>query len=391
MNILLLTTSFPLRRGAASGVFVERLAQRLGHRCNLNVLAPATQKPHILAKDRMYKLSTFSYAPAKWRILAQGGGGIPAALSAKPWLWLLVPFFMAAMLITCFRHARRADLIFANWSICGVAAGIVGRLWGCPVVTTLRGEDANRVVSSVVQRILLGLCLRLAERVVAVSDDISNQMKELFPKMADKVVMIPNGVDLVPHREESSKDLENVVIRLLMVGSLIPRKCVETALEALAQLPEIFVLTVIGDGPERGALMELTETLGIRERVHFVGHVQPEHIPGWLVKADILVMASRSEGRPNAVLEAMAAGLPVVGSDIPGIRELVAPEVNAKIFPVGDSEKLAACLLSLRDRTLRLSFGEAARRSIIERGLTWEKTAALYMRQFEQLLPVGSL
>lgn len=386
MNILLLTTSFPLRRGAASGVFVERLAQRLGEQGHIHVLAPAAQEPALLAEDRMYELSTFFYAPAKWRTLAQGGGGIPAALSAKPWLWLLVPFFIAAMLIACFRHARRADLIFANWSICGVVAGIVGRLWGRPVVTTLRGEDANRVDSSLIQRILIGLCLRLGGRVVAVSDDIAYRMKEMFPAMAEKVVMIPNGVDPVLSHEISSGNADNGIVRLIMVGSLIPRKSVQTALQALARLPEEFMLTIIGDGPERLELTALAETLGTGERVRFVGHVQPEQIPDWLVKADILVMASRSEGRPNAVLEAMAAGLPVVGSDLPGIRELVTPEVNGKIFSVGDSGELAACLLSLQDRRLRLCLGDAARRSIVERGLTWENTAALYRRQFEQLL-----
>ena len=386
MHILLLTTSFPLRPGASSGVFVERLAQRLGRQCHLHVLAPSAQDPLILAQDRSYSLSTFSYAPAKWRILAQGGGGIPAALSAHPWLWLLVPVLIVSMGINCFWQARRADLIFANWSICGVVAGVVGRLWGRPVVTTLRGGDANRVDSSFIHRFLIGLCLRLGGCVVAVSDDIAHRMKDLFPAMAEKVVMIPNGVDPAPTRNESGDDVENGIVRLVMVGSLVRGKSVQTALHALAHLPEEFLLTVVGDGPEKEALIALVANLGIGERVRFIGRVPPEQVPGWLAKADVLVMTSRSEGRPNAVLEAMAAGLPVVGSDIPGIRELVTSEVNGMLFPVGDCNALVACLLPFRDRTLRLRLGEASRRSIVERGLTWENTAALYMRQFERLL-----
>ncbi|MDT8382972.1 MAG: glycosyltransferase [Gammaproteobacteria bacterium] len=386
MRILLLTTSFPLCLGASSGVFVERLAQRLGHRSNLHVLAPATQVPPVLPTDKMYSLSTFTYAPVKWRILAQGNGGIPAALSVNPWLWLLVPSFIASMMVTCFWQARRADIIFANWSICGAVACVVGRLCGLPVVTTLRGADANRVEISLVHRLLIGLCLRLGGRVVAVSDDIAHRMEVMFPAMAGKVVMIPNGVDLVSPHDESGVAEENELTRLLMVGSLIPRKSVQTAFHALARLPAEFLLTVVGEGPEKRTLKTLAENLDIGGRVHFVGHVPPEQITDWLIKADLLVMTSRSEGRPNVVLEAMAAGLPVVGSDIPGIRELITPEVNGKLFPVGDSDALIDCLLPFRNRNFRLRLGEASRRLIIERGLTWENTAELYMKQFEHLI-----
>lgn len=390
MRILLLTTSFPLWPGSSSGVFVERLAQRLGQHCHLQVLSPAAQESLILADDKAYRLSTFSYAPPKWRILAHAGGGIPAALSAHPWVWLLVPLFIVSMAIACFWQARRADLIFANWSICGVVAGVVGHVWGVPVVTTLRGGDANRVDSSFAHRLLIRLCLRLGARVIAVSDDIAQRMKNLFPTMAGKIVMIPNGVDPVPACIESGVDVESGVVRLLIVGSLVAGKSVQTALEALAHLPAGFSLTVVGDGPERDALSTLAAKLGIGERVRFVGRVPPEQVPQWLTKSDVLVMASRSEGRPNAVLEAMAAGLPVVGTDIPGIRELVTPDANGMLFPLGDSEALVACLLPLQDEILRRRLGEASRRSIAERGLTWENTADRYMRVFEQLVDEGT-
>lgn len=386
MHILVLTTSFPLSPDSSSGVFIERLAQELGHQCNLHVLAPAARYPVHLADEKRYQLSTFSYAPAKWQVLAQAGGGIPAALSANPWLWLLVPFFITSMLVTCFWQARRAELIFANWSICGVIAGVVGFILRRPVLTTLRGEDANRIESSGMHRLLIGLCLRMCDCVSAVSDDIAIRVQNLYPAMASKVAMIPNGVEPLPLRNNISEDTGDNSIRLLIVGSLIPRKSIQTALHALARLPAEFRLTVVGGGPERESLITLATTLGISARVHFTGHVPPNQIPEQLMKSDVLILTSRSEGRPNVVLEAMAAGLPVVGSDIPGIRELVIPSINGKLFPVADVNALVECLLPLCDRTLRRQLGEASHRMISERGLTWKNTAAIYMQQFEQLL-----
>ena len=171
-----------------------------------------------------------------------------------------------------------------------------------------------------------------------------------------------------------------------MVGSLIPGKSVQTALYALSGLPKEYKLTIIGDGPDKTALTSLATTLGLDKRVCFVGHVSPKKIPDWLNKADVFVMTSRSEGRPNAILEAMAAGLPIVGSDIPGIRELIIHDVNGMLFPVNNIDALIDCLLPLREQNLRRRLGEASRQSIIKRGLTWENTAILYMQQFEQLI-----
>ena len=365
-------------------MFVERLAQQLSQHCQLHVLAPAGMLPANVMAGRTYALSTFKYAPANWQVLAHGGGGIPAALGARPWLRLLIPLFIASMVWNCFWHARRAEIIFANWSVCGVVAGVVGRLLGCPVVTTVRGEDANRADGSFLHRMLIALCFQLGQRVVTVSDDIANSLEKRFPSMADCVVMIPNGVDM-DVVNDSAAQCSGSAVRILMIGSLIPRKSVQTALQALTRLPANFTLTVLGDGPERERLEILVDTLALSDRVTLAGHVPPDEVRHWLGRADVLVMTSLSEGRPNAVLEAMAAALPVVGSDIPGLRELVLPGESGELFPVGDDSALANALLPLTDKTLRRRLGERARHLIDEHGLTWKNCAIRYLQQFERL------
>lgn len=349
------------------------------------MLAPAVVgQEHRMNSISEYSLSTFVYAPARWQVLAHGGGGIPGAIGDNPFLILLVPGFILSMLISCFRHARHADLIFANWSVCGVIAGVVGRIKGIPVVTTIRGEDANRIEVSVISKSMIKWCLRLNKKVVTVSDEMSAQIRQVFPEYSEKVLSIANGVAVADvsnsrHVRYSGTDVINIVT----VGSLIPRKSVATALHGMVNLSPEYRLTVIGDGPERDYLERLAYELGVNNRVRFFGHVSPGRINEMLREADIFILTSHAEGRPNSVLEAMAESLPVVGTDIAGVRELVIPGVTGYLVPVDDHNSLAESIKKLSDPNVRVMLGNAGSQEIISRGLTWDRSAELYMKQFE--------
>jgi len=146
-------------------------------------------------------------------------------------------------------------------------------------------------------------------------------------------------------------------------------------------------LTIVGDGPQRQALKRQAESLGLKERVVFAGLAAPEAIPGLLAEANAFVLASVFEGRPNVVLEAMAAGLPVVASRIDGVTELVEDNVTGLLFEAGDLAGLAKRLRRLaEDEALRRRLGAAGRQSIVDRGLTWERTAEAYLRLFRDVL-----
>src|SRR5690606_32708000 len=107
---------------------------------------------------------------------------------------LLVPVFLLSMFLNCWRCARTHDIIFANWSICGIIAGIVGRLRGKPIVVTLRGEDANRVHKSRIFRFAITLCGTLCSRVVTVSEAMAMGLRRSIPHLSHKILTIPNGV-----------------------------------------------------------------------------------------------------------------------------------------------------------------------------------------------------
>jgi glycosyltransferase involved in cell wall biosynthesis len=129
---------------------------------------------------------------------------------------------------------------------------------------------------------------------------------------------------------------------LLVVGRLSPEKGIESILRSLAEVnsPELNVV-IIGRGPLLGELQGLIEILGLQKRV-VIQDYQSDWW-GWLKVADVLVSASHYEGNPNVVLEAMAAGCPVILSDIPSHRE-IASDATALFFAIGDTKRLSRAI-----------------------------------------------
>jgi glycosyltransferase involved in cell wall biosynthesis len=153
-------------------------------------------------------------------------------------------------------------------------------------------------------------------------------------------------------------------LTVLTVGRLSREKGHEVLLRALAVpsppgLPPLSAI-VAGEGPERSRLATLAASLGLRDTVHFHGNVaQPASLYD---RADIFVLPSHSEGSPNALLEAMAAGLPVIATQVGGVAEIVEHDRTGLLVPPDDPHALAAALARLAgDRRLRRRLGDAAR------------------------------
>lgn len=385
LRILIMTTSFPLRRHDVSGVFVERLAHSLATRNEVEVLTPDDWRDDQDEDGRPYAVRRARYAPRRWQRLAHVPGGIPAALESRWSARMLVAPLMASMMWGCCRGARRADVIFANWSVNGVLAGIAGRLLGVPVVTTLRGEDANRAAGAPIYRAMLRTCMRLSSRVVTVSPAIADQLVDAGLTTRDRVTTIANGVGdefLAVSRDAR----QSPGLRLAFVGSLVPNKGVDLILTALAGCPADTTLTVVGAGSEGARLIALANATGLADRVRFLGPQPHVTMPGILSEHDALVLASRREGRPNVVLEALASGMPVVASNIPGVAGLVCDGENGALFPPGDADALREQLLRLREPTLRRRLGESGRAGILAAGLTWGACAAAYENVFRHAI-----
>lgn len=167
--------------------------------------------------------------------------------------------------------------------------------------------------------------------------------------------------------------------KLLFVGRLAPVKGLPVLLEALAMLHRdgrAFELTVVGDGPDRAMLEARAREMELADAVCFVGYRSQAQVREHLKEADVFVMASFAEGVPVVLMEAMAAGLPVVAPRIAGIAELVEDGHSGYLAPPGDAEALAEKItLLLGDAERRQSFGRAGR-AMVEQHFNIEHEAA---------------
>ncbi|MBF0450560.1 MAG: glycosyltransferase family 4 protein [Candidatus Magnetomorum sp.] len=388
MKILILTTSFPLVEHSTSGLFIQHLVEHLATSVDITILTPGHTmdvKPPVNAP---YQLKWFRYAPKSWQKLAHEPGGIPVALKNNPLLFLLLPVFLISMTFSCLRLARNVDVIHANWSVNGVIAGIAGLLTGTPVITTLRGSDVRRALDSWIEGYLLKLCLYLNDRVVAVSHAMRKIVKKKFPRFSRHLLTIPNGVsktflEITPHDTEKNRPL-----RLISIGNLIPQKGLDTVLSALGQseCPNDFLYYIIGEGIEKQRLIDLASQLHISEQVKFLGNISNKDLPAHLQYMDMLILSSYGEGRPNVVMEAMAAGIPVIASHIDGVKELIQDETSGLLFEAGNVAHLARQLERLKNNPcLRHTLGTSGRQFILQNGLTWDKAAFHYINIYLDL------
>lgn len=394
MRVLALTTSYPLRSGSAAGVFVQSLYRHLSVGCAIDVVCPADSKPMQATFDDEaapgIRIHAVRYAPHAWRTLAQGAGGVVTGLQRAPWRILLLPGLLLGLFWRGLLCAGDADLIHANWSICGAIAGIIGRLRRKPVVTTLRGSDVARATRSTLDRIILDLAVRNSKVVICVSEVMAERLREQFPSRAADIHACLNGADEAFFQVDRVA-ADNTDLRVLAVGNLIRLKGFDVLIEAVARARqrERMHVSIIGSGPERESLLALAQSREVSSCFTFVGSVPATEMPKRISEADVLVLSSRSEGRPNVVVEALAGGLPVISTDLEGVQGMVNDGDNGWLIAVDDADALTAALdHAVSDRVELHRRGERARVfARIEIG-TWTDTARCYGALFQAVLAV---
>lgn len=218
-----------------------------------------------------------------------------------------------------------------------------------------------------------------ADRVVGVTARV---LSHFSPRIQARARVIPNPVLLSRFGEQPAEDLLNRPA-LLAIGRLDWQKGYDLLLKAFARLKERHAnwsLTVLGEGPLRQELETLRQRLGLADRVHFRGRATDPS--AFLRQADIFVMASRFEGFPMALGEAMACGLPVIATDCPsGPAEMIRDGVDGVLVPNEDVEALASAMDHLMaDEAQRHRLGSRASEVTERFGL--EKV----MRMWEELL-----
>jgi len=210
---------------------------------------------------------------------------------------------------------------------------------------------------------------RLVDRHVCVSRSVARFSETRARLPAEKLVVIPNGVDIQRFTARQPAEMVSLGIpagcRLATyVGRLDRQKglpwLIETAPVWLGRLPESRLL-LVGKGPLRPRLERLCRLAGVSGRVHFAGWRRD--VPEILAASDLLILPSAWEGMPNAVLEAMAAGLPVVATRVEGVEELLGSGAEMQTVGYGDSQALAEKVVRIiEDRETAAKLGVENRR-----------------------------
>lgn len=203
------------------------------------------------------------------------------------------------------------------------------------------------------------------------ADSFPRTVRRLAP--GGRIAVVPNGVDvgrLDRAQDAAAEPLTGPGITVVTVGRLIPIKDQAALLAAFARVagPDDRLL-VVGEGPLRAELERQARALGIADRVRMPGLLARDEVYRMLAGADVYVSASHGEGLPLSVLEALAAGLPTVLSDIAPHRELAESNDAVRLVPVGDVDALAAAIGHLRDLPApdRTALGRRGRQPVIDR------------------------
>ena len=363
----------------------------------MTVIAPGA--PNSAPREQMdsVKVHRAKYWISKWQGLANDLSGIMPNLRQRPWLALQIPTLISALTWKAFRLSESFDIVHAHWLYpAGIAGLATAKARNIPLVVTSHGGDINLASRSTLLTSLSKQISRASSKCVGVSSDLCERFNS-FGVPSKNIIFIPYGIDIDIASSScvtaSSPELELFRrysgFRILYIGSLNKRKSVETLLDACRQLEKRgrrAMCAVIGSGPSKESLQNRVRESSLKNVV-FIDPIPPSSVPSCMSTAHVLILPSLSEGRPVVVLEAMAMGVPVIATDIPGTRELVQNLDTGLLFVPGSTEQLAACVEKLiENEPLRIKMGTQAQRFVTSTGLTTPRIARRHIDIYEDLI-----
>lgn len=394
LSVLALTQLYPTPGTASfSGTFVIQHLQSLQRYCNLVVLVPYLALPKLFRKSKtirltqtQYKIIYLPYFPylATLKLLIRLTNRDTFYLEQKQYIAKRI--LREAKLLHALYHF---NLVHGHEVYIGDEAANVGKVLGIPSVVTIHAlyefheQSFGRPTMQLVLR-----NLREATSLLTVS----NLAKATYRKrLKQPIKAIPNGFTpprltrSVPRHIKQFIDRRNV---LLYVGFLIDSKRIDLLVEAARrlrqQLGNTFVVLVIGTGPARPILEQLTVHSDLTRQVLFVGEVEPSDMSGYYTIADVVVQPSVSDSFSMACLEAMAYGKPFICTSRVGIAEYVRNGREAFIIPPNDAKALTAKLHHLlTDETMRTRMGQWARQTA--RQFDWKQIITQVLEQYRNI------
>lgn len=294
-------------------------------------------------------------------------------------------------------RSLRPDLVHTHTAKAGALGRVAARLAGVPIIVhTFHGHVLEGYFSPTRTRLFIQIeraLARITDRIVTVSPRVRLDLLARGIGQPEQMEVVPVGLDLARFHQRSVSPpclrqqlaIPSDAPLLGIVGRLVPIKDHPTLFQALALLqihgpaPH---LIVAGDGECREVLKGLAQDLGLASRIHFVGW--RNDLEAILRELDVVICCSKNEGTPVALIEAMAAGVPVLSTDVGGVGDLILHGETGWLVPSGNPSALASSIRELlADRDRRVQTLAAARRLAVERhdvNRLIQRMEALYTR-----------
>lgn len=366
LKILALATTFPRWENDTEPPFVYELSKRLTNCFDTTILVPHYTKAKQFEVMDKLKVHRFKYFFPKYEKLCYAGGILPN-LKKNKWLIFQIPFLLISEFFTARRLIKKIkpDIIHAHWVIPqGFIAFLLKKIYKIPYITTAHAGDVFTIKSAFLKKIA-----RLVINNAAVCTANSNYTKKTLFELSknDQIKVIPMGVDLSSfHPNKKDDSIKNKMVAdplLLFVGRLAPKKGIKYLIKAFPPILKRFPkskLIIIGEGPEKNKLIELTKNLELNNHILFLGAISNKILPRYYATADVFICPSiilksgDTEGLGVVLLEAVASGTAVIGTDVGGIPDIIKNNETGLLVEQKNSVQLAESIIKLlEDKELR--------------------------------------
>jgi len=353
LKICVVSPGYPGNVNPWNGILIKEDARNISRTgCDVSVVTSKvfSEDPSFFL-DGDVKVNRFWF-PSERKLLAEYDN-IPV---------FRVGVYLLSGILRTVRVVRRekSDVIHAHWAIpAGFIATVAGRLTRKPVVLTVHDADITTFPDkSKIAGKCITYALNHAAVIICVNHFLEDRVKNYFHIDPAKVRFIPLGInkDLFQRidKAEARRKLKLPADKtlILYLGSMLEIKGVRHLTEAIPKVAaghDNVLFLMAGHGPLEGEVKARLKELNVGESVRLVGSIPHDDIPVWMSAADVLVIPSLSEGRPRVGLEALSIGLPIVGSRVGAIPEIIKDGENGLIVESGSGDSLAAAFNSILD------------------------------------------
>lgn len=296
-------------------------------------------------------------------------------------------YFFAKKLI----QKNKYDLSHSFFTVpCGFVSFLINKKYRIPYIISLRGSDvpgySDRFVFLYkIIKPLIKIIWKNSFAVISNSQGLRELALKTNPKQA--IGIIYNGIDISDFVPKSEKRPADKVIITTGASRVTDRKGIDYLIRAIKILDQKYPnihLKALGDGNAKANLENLAKELGLEKKVEFIGRIPRENTAPYYQEAGIFVLPSFNEGMSNAMLEALASGLPLIATNTGGTSELVEEGVNGLVIKTKDVQDLADKIeILMKDEDLRKKMGEASRRKA--EAMSWEKVAKEYIELYNKI------